>query len=175
MKTLAAEPSSVETLSAKAESFPVTDFQKVIDLHNQPIEATIFAYGKNLVFKGRRLTPAESEDIKNLSRYVIPPRTAGTPEKPDYDWDDIDYRKRLDVVRLQARAKVVMLAFGNIFEPHAQAVKADIGTPDKLTAFIQGLNFSDQALENLQAAAVQDPVGLVALTGFSSGNNSPRS
>lgn len=149
----------------------ITSLSQIADLHHEPIVAKIFAYGRLLQFKGRRLLPSEADEIRNLLKQAIPPRT----EKGEYDFDDGAYLARAHALKLQARAKTLWLAFDQLFPPQAAAAGAKAGDLAEITRFIQSLPMADEALETLFGVATAEPVSLVELTGFSSGSNSPTS
>jgi hypothetical protein len=166
MNTAAENPTATPPPTIK-----ITRLADVMDLHRQPVKATVLAYGKLLEFEGRRLLPSESAEIKNLLGLAIPPRN----EKGEYNFDDPDYKRSSKDYQLQARAKAVFTVFRDLFAPEAEAQKAEVTDLGKLTAFMQSLPLADDALDALYTAAVSEPVSLVELTGFTSGNSSPKS
>jgi len=149
----------------------VTSLSEVINFHKEPIAVKIFAYGRLLQFKGRRLLPSEADEVRTLLKRAIPPRN----DKGEYDFDNAEYRTFAHHYQLQARAQTLWLAFDELFRAQAQAMGAKTSNLQEITAFIQSLPMADEALETLFGAATAEPVSLVELTGFTSGNPSPTS
>lgn len=150
----------------------VTDLSDIFALHREPIGAKIYCYGKELEFSGRRLLPNEVAEIRNLLKQAIPPRTG---EKGEYDFDDAAYRANAENCRQQARAKALWLSFHEVFAPAAERAKAPTADLGQITAFIQSLPMADDVLETLYGVALNEPVSLIELTGFTSGSSSPKS
>jgi hypothetical protein len=148
----------------------VTRLEQVTALHREPIGAKIFAYGRLLQFNGRRLTPSETREVKDLVKQAIPKRM----DNGEYEFDDPMFREQVQKLETQARAKALWLAFGDLFQEQAREEGADVSDLGKITGYIQHLNIADDVLETLYGVATVEPVSLVELTGFSSGSNSPK-
>ena len=176
MSTKKSPPANVPATSPEdaVKSLPVelvTSLKQLAEWHNEPIGAKVYSYGRVLHFQGRRLNPAESQNVKRLLEKAIPPRK----ENGEYDFDAPGYLEQRETFKRHALAQCVWLAFPNLFAAAAAEQKADVGDVEKITKFVEAQPLSDEALDTLFGVATTVPVSLVELTGFISGNNSPKS
>ncbi|MDE2105975.1 MAG: hypothetical protein KGL39_52620 [Patescibacteria group bacterium] len=164
----------------------VTDLAALEALHAEPVVCDVLVKGNPFRFTGRRLVPAESNEVKLLLERAMPPLVPGEKEgdEPRYDFRDAGYRETKEKYRRQARALCLWLAFPVFKE---RAGKADtspqpspqggegVKTKDQIADFIEHLALDDDVLEVLFRTVTSDIADTQKFVNFILGNSSPQS
>jgi hypothetical protein len=182
MKKKTTPPAPGPTAPAAPTVLVVDDLSALEKLCLEPLACECEYRGRKLRFEGRRLTPAESSQIKLLLEGALPPPLQAGREggEPQYDLQDAEYRGRLENSRRKARAVGLWLGFPQ-FKRLAEKECGAAGAGkmpengDEILRFVETRQLDDDILDVLFQALTIQLVEQQALVGFTSGSSSPKS
>lgn len=107
-------PRVVEIAEAKRPTIIVSDLSLIEKVHDEPIAVEVIVGGQPFKFEGRRLNPAQDNEVKGWLNRALPPRipAAKEGEEDRYDLDDPEYRASRDKCQRTARALAIWHGFG---------------------------------------------------------------
>lgn len=146
----------------------VTSLSQLEQLSNgAPVIVEVKLREQMVRFRGRRLKPIESKEIKLLLEAALPPLLP--PEKEGgqvrYDYRDPGYLRKVEENRRKARALALHAAYP-IFKEGLDAAGGPVDE-NRIAEFMESRNLDDDVLDVLFKAVIERVVDAASLVGFS--------
>lgn len=124
----------------------------------EPLEIPVELNGVLVLLEGRRLSPAERNQVVGLKRQPLAPPLAGRPG--EYHWQDPAYQEQMRQANRTARALTVYLGCGWV-----QADRPGLTAVTEIQSFVEGA-ICENVLDVLEAGILMEGVSLVERANF---------